>query len=235
MRLHPGAAETRAVLFDLDGTLLDTAEDLVAAANFALEQEQMPACDPLSVRPFISGGARSMLSHWISRIGHSKAAAEPDSERLERLIACMMDRYAQHPATFSRFFEGMETVLDQLERRGLRWGIVTNKRSYFTQRLLQALGLEARTDCVISGDTTPHAKPHPLPLLVAAERLGLEPFECLYVGDAPHDIEAGRRAGMRTLVAAYGYLAPDAEPCLWGSDGTLNRPLDLLDWLGAPA
>lgn len=226
---QPFTAPVGAVLFDLDGTLLDTLDDLVAAANRALSDEGLPLCSADQMRPYVSGGARRMLGFWLQQ-GSSEAVT---ADRFERLIERMMDYYEAHPAGATRFFSGMESVLDELDRRELPWGIVTNKRSRFTTAVLKALDLLERTPCIISGDTTPYSKPHPLPLLTAAERLTVAPKDCLYIGDAPHDIEAGRRAGMRTLMAGYGYLSPGTPADDFGSDGLLEQPRDLLAWLGA--
>jgi phosphoglycolate phosphatase len=139
--------------------------------------------------------------------------------------------YVERVAEHTRPFEGMEQVVDAIEQRGLRWGIVTNKRRKFTDPLVERLPLAQRAGCVVSGDTLERAKPHPDPLLHACRTLGVEPRRCLYVGDDRRDIEAGRSAGMRTVAAVYGYLPDDDDPARWGADGSIDRPKDLLDWL----
>jgi phosphoglycolate phosphatase len=214
------------VLFDLDGTLLDTAPDLIHALNGALAAAGLPPCPEAEAKPRISGGLRAMLGHWLDRRGIDLGEAGRS-----RLLTDAQDLYAAHLAEGTRFFEGVETVLDSLDERGLRWGIVTNKLSRFTDPLLAALNLAGRCGCVISGDTTAERKPHPLPLLEASRRLERDPAGCVYIGDAARDVEAGLRAGMATLAAAYGYVGADDEPAGWGAHGVLARPLELLAWI----
>ena len=232
------------VLFDLDGTLLDTAPDLVAAANRALDEEGIPPCPLDEAKPYISGGARTMLGYWlvktveqrpVARYPETNAVSAATTPLFERLMARMMDHYADNIAEHTRYFDGMESVLDSLEQRGLPWGIVTNKQSRFTDALAEALALNQRTRCIISGDTTAEAKPHPLPLLEAGRRLGIRAEQCVYIGDAARDIEAGRRAGMATLAALYGYIAGGEDTDAWGADDALDSPGDLLSWLEARA
>jgi 2-phosphoglycolate phosphatase len=231
-----------AVLFDLDGTLLDTAPDLVFALNAALEEAGLPVCPEDEVKPFISGGARAMLGYWFAKKVEEKPffnsphptplpKGEGTEDLFELLLERMLDLYEAHVADRTRFFDGMETVLEELESRSLPWGIVTNKVSRFTDPLADALNLAGRSGCIVSGDTTAEKKPHPLPLLEASRRLGREPGRCVYIGDAAKDMEAGRRAGMATLAALYGYIAANDEPVGWGADGFLAEPRELLDWL----
>lgn len=213
----------RGVLFDLDGTLLDTAPDLAAACNAAAaEFGLMP--QPLEVlKPQVSHGAPAMLVRLMESNGR-----EADFDALhERMLAL----YEENIAVHTRLFEGMEAVLDEVENRGLSWGIVTNKHRRFTEPLLRRLGLDSRAGCAISGDTLPRSKPHPMPMLEACRRIDAAPAACVYVGDARRDIEAGRNAGMATLAALYGYV-PDDDPAQgWGADALLGGPLDLLAWL----
>lgn len=228
-----------AVLFDLDGTLLDTAPDLVFALNAALAEAGLPAGFGDAVKPYISGGARAMLRYAFEGNGSSGSLPqagfvpkpEVSASLFEPILQHMLQLYEDHLADRTRFFDGVESVLDALDSRGLPWGIVTNKTRRFTDPLVDALSLSGRAHCVISGDTTAEKKPHPLPLLEATRRLGCEPERCVYVGDAAKDVEAGRRAGMTTLTALYGYIGADDEPGRWGADGMLERPLDLLSWL----
>ncbi|MBS1213627.1 MAG: phosphoglycolate phosphatase [Proteobacteria bacterium] len=217
--------QPRAVLFDLDGTLLDTAPDLAFACNTAaLEAELEP--QPLdALKPLISGGAAAMLDYTLTQ---NRRQAD-----FERLLERMLDLYEENIAVRTRFFEGMESVLDELERRGLRWGIVTNKIARFTLPLLSKLDLLERPGCVISGDTLAEKKPHPAPMLEACRRIGNSPEECVYVGDARRDVEAGKNAGMTTLAALYGYVGADDPAHTWGADGMLSDPCDLLNWLDA--
>jgi phosphoglycolate phosphatase len=232
------------VLFDLDGTLLDTAPDLVAAANRALGEEGLPPCPLDEAKPYISGGARTMLGYWLVKTVEKRPAARyPQTNEVsadtmplfERLMDRMMEHYADNIAERTRYFDGMESVLDDLDQRGLPWGIVTNKHSRFTDALAEALALSQRTRCIISGDTTAEAKPHPLPLLEASRRLGVRAEACVYIGDAARDIEAGRRAGMATLAALYGYIAGGEDTVAWGADDALDCPGDLLPWIEARA
>lgn len=228
-----------AVLFDLDGTLLDTAPDLVFALNSALDEAGLPLCDPIAVKPFISGGARSMLGYALGSGGQQDFIPDWTTEtgppefgpEAQALLHRVWDIYEANLTERTWFFAGMDRVLNALEARHLPWGIVTNKTRRFTEPLANALNLWARTDCIISGDSTAEKKPHPLPLLEASRQLGVNPEQCVYIGDAAKDMLAGRRAGMTTLVALYGYIAAHDEPAQWGADGMLEAPLDLLDWL----
>jgi len=215
---------TTAILLDLDGTLLHTAPDLIAAANAALAEAGIPQRSEQELTPCISGGAAAML----------RCATDDIAQRqldFDTLMNRMLDIYEKDIARYSRFYAGMAGVLDTLDERGMPWGIVTNKHSRFTLPLLEKLALAHRPACVISGDTTPERKPHPLPLLEACRRMQTSPDSCVYVGDARRDIEAGQRAGMATLVALYGYLAADEMPSAWGANGLLHEPHDLLIWL----
>lgn len=211
----------RGVLFDLDGTLLDTAPDLIAAANHALEVAGSPACPDAVLTPLISRGAAAMLARGLGDPGKLN----------HECLDWMLDYYAAHIAVQTRFFDGMERLLHELDQMAVPWGIVTNKLTRFTEPLLAALGLDVRAGCVISGDTTAERKPHPRPLLEAAHRLGVAPGNCVYVGDSRTDMEAGRRAGMRTLAATYGYLAPDDLPEDWPADELIDTPWTVTRWI----
>ena len=213
----------QAVLFDLDGTLLDTAPDFVLALN-ALRAEQ--ALAPLAlaaVRPYVSHGSSALL-----RAGLGIDAAHPAFEELRLRL---LERYAQVLAQATLPFPGIEEVLLTLEARRLPWGIVTNKPGWLTTPLLDALALSGRAGCVISGDTTARAKPYPDPLLAGARMLGVAARECLYVGDAERDVEAARAAGMAVVIALYGYLTEDDHPERWGGDGSITSARDLLAWI----
>lgn len=229
-----------AVLFDLDGTLLDTAPDLAAAFDTALAEEGLPPCPVDDVKPYISGGARAMLGYWLvktveNRSVHKFPQPNPISTENEalfdRVLARMLELYQAHPARHTRYFDGMSAVLDELDALGLPWGIVTNKLSRFTIPLVEALDLIQRSACIISGDTTPEFKPHPLPLLEASRQIGQKAEHCIYIGDAAKDIEAGRRAGMTTLAALYGYITANEDVDAWGADHALTCPADLIPWL----
>ena len=214
----------RGVLFDLDGTLLDTAPDLVFACNTACLEIGLAPQPPEALLPHITGGAAAMLAY-------ATAANGQEVDDFERLHERMLTLYEDNIAVHTRFFQGMAEVLDELESRAMSWGIVTNKLSRFTDPLLESLGLHTRSRCVISGDTTAQSKPHPLPMLEASRRIGLPPEVCVYVGDARRDIEAGQNAGMATLAATYGYVPHDDPAHGWGADALLTHPKDILAWL----
>jgi len=211
------------VLFDLDGTLLDTAPDLADALNAVLRANGRAPLPFEAIRPVVSHGGRALIER-----GFGLDPEHPDFEPLRRQL---LDRYQAHIADRTRPFPGMEDVLASLEARGMDWGVVTNKPGWLTEPLLRALGLLDRPACVVSGDTLAERKPHPAPLLHACELTGRTPAECLYVGDARRDIEAGRNAGMPTLVALFGYFLDDDRPETWGADGLIEHPADLLAWL----
>lgn len=214
----------RAVLFDLDGTLLDTAPDMVGALN-ALREER-------SLAPLPYEMVRSAVSHGSARV---VKVGFPDTDAQSSVI--LQQRFLQiYRGALSRethLFPGMETVLRELALWGLKVGIVTNKPGWLTTPLLTELGLLPLFACVVSGDTVAERKPHPLPLLHAADLADVRPGECIYVGDAQRDVQAAHAAAMPALVANYGYLRADEDSSAWGGDGYLSRPLDLLDWLKA--
>jgi N-acetyl-D-muramate 6-phosphate phosphatase len=214
----------RAVLFDLDGTLLDTAPDMVGALN-ALRHEELLA-------PMPYDAIRSVVSHGAARV---VKAGFPDAspEITLQLQRRFLEIYRSALSRETRLFPGMSDVLDALARSSIKSGIVTNKAAWLTEPLLEELGLRERFACVVSGDTLAERKPHPLPLQHAAALAGVLPGECIYVGDAERDVQAAHAAAMPALVANYGYLRADEDASQWGGDGYLDRPLDLLDWLKA--
>jgi len=217
----------RAVLFDLDGTLLDTAPDLAAALNrtrFTYGKAPLPYAD---IRPWVSHG-----SYALTRLGFD---FPEDSAEFETARLALLDAYHAHVADHTTPFPGIDAVLDDLLARDLRWGIVTNKPGWLTTPLLARLALAWQPGCVISGDTLPERKPHPAPLLHAAELLGCAPTSCLYIGDAARDVEAGQRAGMRTLVASYGYLGPGEDPASWAATAIVESPAAIVAWLALHA
>jgi phosphoglycolate phosphatase len=211
-----------AVLFDLDGTLLDTAPDMVGTLN-ALRLD-----NGLAPLPFAE--VRAEVSHGSSRLVQIGFPGV-DAERFALLQRRFLEAYGARLGAETRLFEGMDRVLVELARRGLGAGIVTNKPARLTDALLEELGLRARFVCVVSGDTLKERKPDPLPMLYAAELAGAAPDACIYVGDAQRDVQAAHAAGMRALVAVYGYLRADEDWAAWGGDGFIERPADLLDWL----
>jgi len=218
----PRWVHVRAVLFDLDGTLIDSAEDLARAANAMRTERGLPPLPLAQYRPHGGSGARGMLGQAFG-VG-------PGQDGYEALKREFLDRYEALMHDNTRPFAGVEAELAALGAAGVPWGIVTNKAERFALPLTQALRLGAQT--VVGGDTTAHTKPHPAPLLEAARRLGVEPSACLYVGDDERDVIAGRAAGMATAVAAWGYLGPQADHRLWHADIELAAPGDLLKALG---
>ena len=221
-----GDPGTRVVLFDLDGTLVDSAPDLGGAANELLRLHGRPERRLDEFRPMAGSGARGML-----RVGFGIQPGDPDYEPLR---AAFIELYAQRLLHSTRVFEAVGPVLDALDGAGVRWGIVTNKAMRLAEPLVRGLGLGARAGVLIGGDTTPHAKPHPAPLLEAARRMGHEAARCVYVGDDLRDMQAGRAAGMATVAAAWGYLGLGAQVHEWGADHVSAEPAGLLHWLGLP-
>jgi len=212
-----------AVLFDLDGTLADTAPDLGAALNRVRADRGLDPVPLERLRPYASHGARGLIG-----AGMAVAPGEPDYVALRDAF---LAHYAAALCVATALFADVDAMLGTLGARGLPWGIVTNKATRFTEPLLEALSLASRAGAVVCGDTTPFAKPHPAPLQHAAMRLGVDPSRCVYVGDARRDVEAGRAAGMPTLVARWGYIEPEETPDLWPADGILEAPPALLEWL----
>ncbi|CAM4075717.1 phosphoglycolate phosphatase [Roseateles saccharophilus] len=222
MKLSGRWAHLQAVLFDLDGTLIDSAADLAAAANAMRADRGLQALPLTQYRPHGGSGARGMLSQAF---GVAPGHATYDELRRE-----FLDRYELLMHDSTRLFDGIEAELGALAEAGLAWGVVTNKAERFALPLVAALGLRAAA--VVGGDTTAHTKPHPAPLLEAARRLGVAPAACLYVGDDERDILAGRAAGMATAVAAWGYLGQQGEFRHWQADLELAVPGVLLKHLG---
>ena len=218
-----GRRGLRAVLLDLDGTLLDTAPDMAHALNELRVAEGLAALPFEHIRPHVSHGALRLIR---------LAFGEPDAARFEALRGRFLDIYREGLAIRTCLFEGFDEVLTAIEGAGMRWGIVTNKPGWLTLPLLEQLGLDRRSACVVSGDSLAERKPHPMQLLHAAALLGVEPRECAYLGDAERDVQAARNAGMIPLVAGFGYLNESEDPAAWQPDAVLGRPDDLLDWLG---
>jgi phosphoglycolate phosphatase len=213
----------KAVLFDLDGTFADTAPDLAYALNEVLKEHDREPLSLEAVRLKTSDG-----SHALIKLGFGIDNTAPEFIPLrDRLI----EIYSQNIAKNSNLFNGIEDLLDALQKKNISWGIVTNKPERLTNPLMDELGISPRTPCVVSGDTTDHAKPHPEPLIYGAKLLNRQPAECLYVGDAKRDIEAACNAGMKSLVALFGYISPDDQPDLWGADGAINEPMEVMDFI----
>jgi phosphoglycolate phosphatase len=218
------ATTLRAVLFDLDGTLLDTAPDMVGALN-ALRREH-------SLSPLPFDAVRGAVSHGAARVV-KLGFPDADAESLASLQRRFLEIYRGALSLQTQLFPGMDQVLEALAQRGIKCGIVTNKPAWLTDPLLAELRLRERFACVVSGDTLAERKPHPKPLLHAAALADVPPSACIYVGDAERDVQAAHAAAMPALVAGYGYLRPDEDSSSWGADGHLDKPLDLLDWIKA--
>ena len=213
---------SRAVLFDFDGTLADTAGDLCAALNEVRKQQELEPLRVEAVRPYASMGGRGMV-----RIGFGKQPGDPDYEALRDAF---LRAYEANISRHTRLFPGIPDLLDALRQKDIGWGIVTNKAARFTEKLVLALGVAP--DCVVCGDSTPHLKPHPAPLLLAAEKLGLPPAQCYYLGDDLRDIQAARAAGMRPVAVQWGYTSPDnGAPASWNADLSLGEPSELVSFL----
>lgn len=211
------------VLFDLDGTLVDTAPDMVYALDALLAEEGRPSLAFERARGHVSHGSLGLV-----RIGFGE---DIEPSRTARLRERFIELYAQRLCVDTRLFPGMSDVLETLEANGIPWGVVTNKPGFLTDPLLRALGLNERARCVVSGDTLAERKPHPAPLLHAAELCGLPGEKCIYIGDAERDISAGRAAGMRTYVANWGYIDARDKPVSWGADALLDSPADTLAYI----
>lgn len=216
-------ASIRCVLFDLDGTLIDSAPDLAGAANAMRAARGLPEMPYERLRPMVGAGARGMVG--------AAFGTAPGDAGFEALRDEFLQRYAEGLLRRTAVFEAMVPVLQALERAALSWGIVTNKHERFTLPVVQGLGLQERAAALICGDTTAHSKPHPEPLLEAARRVGVAPQACVYVGDDLRDVQAGRAAGMATLAAAWGYLGEREPIHEWGADAVIGNPPALLKWL----
>ena len=212
----------KAVLFDFDGTLADTAPDLAYALNCMRAARKLPAMPVTATRAYTSMGARGLLN-----VGLDITPDHPDYTALREDFLAI---YADNLCRETRLFPGMLELLDELEQRGLPWGVVTNKAERLTHPILEQLGLHLRVACVIGGDTTGKTKPDPAPLFAATDRIGIAPRDCIYVGDDRRDVVAGRAAGMKTIVVKFGYLHGN-DPETWEADAMIDTPQELLQHL----
>ncbi len=230
MNAHPSTSSGRtadissgqtikAVLFDLDGTFADTAPDLAAALNHTRATCGLPPLSLKTIRPQSSHGSRGLL-----KLGFG---IDPDAALRDIFLA----HYEQHISAHTRLFPGMAELVDELERRGIKWCIVTNKPHRYTVPLMQALGYADRAACLVSGDTCEQAKPHPAPLLHACELAGADPAHCLYLGDDLRDMQAANAAGMPGVIANYGYVGSDASVENWQAKGSVDNPVELIRFL----
>lgn len=216
------SASIRVVLFDLDGTLADTAPDLALALNLTRADAGLPPVPPEQLRPFASHGARGLLGAGMD--------LQPGDATFEDRRNAFLRHYRNNLSTLTTLFPGIDDLLEQLESGGMIWGIVTNKPGWLTDPLVAALGLDHRSGCTISGDTAARPKPDPAPLLLAAERLAVSPAECLYVGDDRRDAVAAEAAGMRALAAAWGYIAAGDDINAWGAEAVIAAPSEVLEY-----
>ena len=212
-----------AVLFDLDGTLVDTAPDLAFALNsLLLEQGQEPLAYE-DIRPAASHGSIALL-----KLGFDLS---PEDDNFKSLQQRFIELYQDNIDRETALFEGMEEVITKLEANNISWGIITNKPAFLTDPLVAKLGLAERAACVVSGDTTAHSKPHPAPMLHACNLINHDPHDCLYIGDAKRDIEAGKNARMKTITARWGYLSEHDKPENWQADAIIDHPSEILQWI----
>jgi len=223
MTAHATYPDVRCVLFDLDGTLVDTAPDLGGALNRTRMEDGLPALPLAQLRPVTSQGVRGLL-----REGYG---LQPDNERYPSLAERVLAHYTANICIGSVLFADMEQLLARLDANNIKWGIVTNKHARYTTPLVVALGLTSRTATVVSGDTTPKAKPAPEPLLYAAAESGVAPGECIYLGDDERDIIAAKAAGMPSFAVRWGYIGTDKPIEAWGADHIIDQPLDLMDYI----
>ena len=219
----PAPGTIRTVLFDLDGTLLDTAPDLAQALNAVLTENNRATLPYEAIRPVVSHGGIALIE-----LGFELEQSDPSFDPLRQRL---LEIYRENISRLTRPFPGITELLEKLEKRGLGWGVVTNKPGWLTDPLLKDLDLYDRAVAVVSGDTLDERKPHPAPMLYACELADSEPGQCVYIGDAQRDIEAGINAGMHTLVALFGYLQEQDDPANWQADDMIETPMELLTWL----
>jgi phosphoglycolate phosphatase len=206
----------RAVLFDMDGTLLDTSPDFIAVCQAMRSAAGLPAVDPQVITDVISGGARAMVMAAFGRTA--------DSPDFEALREDFLQRYQQHCSVYTRPYAGIEALLGDIEKSGLRWGVATNKPLRFAEPIMRDLGLAGRCAALLCPDHVSRSKPDPEMLLLACQQLDLQPAEVLFVGDDARDIEAGRAAGCRSVAVTWGYIHPHDNPQNWGADALADSP-----------
>ncbi|MCL6691823.1 N-acetylmuramic acid 6-phosphate phosphatase MupP [Pseudomonas sp. R3.Fl] len=214
------AMQLRAVLFDMDGTLLDTAPDFIAVCQAMLAAHGRAPIDAQRIADVVSGGARAMVAATFDM--------DPEADGFETLRQEFLDRYQDHCAVYSRLYDGMPELLESIERANLIWGVVTNKPVRFAEPIMQQLGLAERSAVLVCPDHVTNSKPDPEPLLLACSQLGIDPAQVLFIGDDLRDIESGRAAGTKTAAVRYGYIHPEDNPAHWGADVIVDHPRDLL-------
>ena len=230
--LLPERKNFQAVLFDLDGTLVDTAPDMAWAINQVLQDQQKAPLPFGQIRPHVSAGSRGLVELAFTKAG------EPVLVEAQRLALqqAFLDHYAQHLCVDTQVFTGFEAALQLIEQQTTNiktWGIVTNKPGWLAEPLIQQLGLAERSACLVSGDTLLQRKPHPAPLLHACELIDIDPQHCLYFGDDERDIVAANACQMPSAIAAFGYLRQESALANWPTDYYINKPDDLVNWLNS--
>ena len=216
-------SSVNAVLFDLDGTFADTAPDLAAALNHTRAARNLPPLPLEVIRPQASHGSRGLL-----KLGFD---IEPDAPGYDTLRDLFLDYYERNICVHTQLFGDMGELVAELERRNIKWGIITNKPHRYTVPLMQALGMASRAACLVSGDTCAHAKPHPEPMFKACELIGVSPEQCLYLGDDLRDMQAANAAAMPGIIANYGYINGNASVENWNAQGSVNKPMELIRFL----
>lgn len=211
------------VLFDLDGTLIDTAPDMANALNILLAEEGKEALKHEFIRPEVSNGSAALVELGFPQL--------TDETTIKRLKKRYLEIYEEKLCIDSTLFPGMLELIEHIENKQMRWGVVTNKPAWLTDPLMQQIGLSKRAACIISGDTTNNRKPHPEPMYLACKLAQSKPEHCLYIGDALRDIQAGANAGMLTVIANYGYIGKTEKINDWGADFTVNTPREVIDLL----
>jgi len=210
----------KTVLFDLDGTLIDTAPDMANALNLLLQEEDKATLAYELIRPAVSNGSIALVT-----LGFGDQVEE---NYLKYLKERYLEIYQARLCVDSILFSGMENVLNKIEQQNMNWGVVTNKPAWLTDPLMEQMGLSDRAACIVSGDTTHNRKPHPEPMYLASINANSKPHECIYIGDAKRDIEAGKNAGMKTVIASYGYIGDGENINDWGADEIVNQAEDIL-------
>jgi 2-phosphoglycolate phosphatase len=218
--------KTAAVLFDLDGTLVDTAPDLANALNATLKHFGRQPLPFERIRPEVSHGGVALI-----RLGFE---IEPGNKDFENYRQFLLNYYKDNLSVDSRLFDGMDKLLERLETLGIPWGVVTNKPSWLTDPLMQQMGMDQRAACIVSGDTCANKKPHPEPIQYACQLAGVNVAHCWYIGDAERDIEAGNAAGCTTVTALFGYIDEDDKPESWQADHIISHPSEIMALLSAP-
>ena len=213
----------KTILFDLDGTLIDTAPDMANALNILLNEEGYDTLSHDIIRPVVSNGSVALVE-----LGFPELDCGDTKERLKKRY---LDIYEEKLCVDSVLFPGMEKLLHEIEKQNMNWGVVTNKPGWLTEPLMLQIGLTERASCIISGDTTNNRKPHPEPMYLACKESNSKPQHCIYIGDAQRDIQAGKNAGMKTVVANYGYIGEWENTRDWGADFEIDNPEDMLKFI----